>query len=163
MQAPAVKHVNPATYAVPTPFSSGDILEWLDRYVACANANGCNENQRLLRLPPYLTGQASLLYRRIQANQRDTWPNLRANLIAQFYPVETQTARTIEFQSTRYVGETIEAYAFRLERKLEQAIPELAVPGAAQVRAEILKSQLINRLPDPYRTRLYENPLLTFE
>ena len=118
VQAPAVQHVNPATYAVPTPFSSGDILEWLDRYVACADANGWNENQRLQRLPPYFTGQASLLYRRLNANQRDTWPNLRANLIAQFYPVETRTARTIEFQSTRYVGETIEAYTSLLGSSL---------------------------------------------
>ena len=97
-------------------------------------------------------------------NKRDTWDHLRANLVAQFYPVETRTARTIEFQSTRYnIGETIDSYAFRLERKLEQAMPELAAAGAAQVRAEMLKSQFINGLPDPYRTRLYENPLLTFE
>ena len=37
------------------------------------------------------------------------------------------------------------------------------VPGAAQVRAEMLKSQFINGRFDPYRTRLYENPQLTFE
>ena len=147
-QAPTVQHVNPTTYAVPTPFSSGDIVKWLDRYVVCADANGWNEHQRLQRLPPYLTGQASLLYRRLQADQRDTWVNLRANLIAQFYPVEMRTARTIEFQSTRYnIGETIDAYAWRLERKLEQAMPELTAPGAAQVRAEMLKSQFINGLP----------------
>ena len=42
-------------------------------------------------------------------------------------------------------------------------MPELAAPGAAQERAEMLKNQFINGLPDPYRTRLYENPLLTFE
>ena len=151
-------------YAVPTPFSSGDIVEWLDRYVMCADANGWNENQRLQRFPPYFTGQASLLYRRLQADQRDSWTNLRANLIAQFYLVETRTARTIEFQSTRYnIGETIDAYAWRLERKLEQAMPELAAPGAAQVRAKMLKSQFINGRPDPYRTCLYKTPLLSFE
>ena len=107
--------MNPATIGVPTPFSSGDIVEWLDRYVECADANGWNESQRLQRLPPYLTGQASLLYRRLHANERDTWDHLRANLVAQFYPVESRTARTIEFQSTRFtIGETIDAYAFRL-------------------------------------------------
>ena len=37
-------------------------------------------------------------------------------------------------------------------------MPELAAPRAAQVRAEMLKSQFINGLPDPYRTRLYEKP-----
>ena len=131
--------------------------------MVCAEANGWNEDQRLQRLTPYLTGQANLLYRRLQANQRDTWANLRANLIAQFYPAETRTARTIEFQPTRHVGETIDAYAYRLERKLDQAMPELAAPGAAQVRAEMLKSQFINGLPDPYRTLLYENLQLTFE
>ena len=148
--------MNPNTIAIPIPFASGDIVEWLDRYMV--------EDQRLQRLPPYLTGQANLLYRRLQPNQRDTWANLRANLIAQFYSAETRTARTIEFQSTRHnIGETIDAYAYRLERKLDQAMPELAVPGPAQVRAEMLKSQFINGLRDPYRTRLYENPQLTFE
>ena len=42
-------------------------------------------------------------------------------------------------------------------------MPDLAALGAAKVRAEMLKSQFINGLLDPYRTRLYENPLLTFE
>ena len=47
VQAPAVQHVNPNTIAISTPFTSGDIVEWLDRYVECADANGWNEDQRL--------------------------------------------------------------------------------------------------------------------
>ena len=127
-----MQHVNPTTIAIPTPFSSGDIVEWLDRYVVCADANGWNEDQRLQRLSPYLTGQANLLYRRLQPNQRDTWAHLRANLIAQFYPAETSTTRKIEFHTNRHnAGETIDAYAYRLERKLEQAMPELVDSNAA--------------------------------
>ena len=96
--------------------------------------------------------------------EKDTYEHLRTNLIAQFYPVETRTARTIEFQTTRFTpGETIDSYAYRLERKLDQAMPELGVDGAAQARTEMLKSQFINGLPEPYKTRLYENPMLTFQ
>ena len=47
--------------------------------------------------------------------------------------METRTARTIEYHTTRYTpGDTIDSYAYRLERKLDQAMPELGVDGAAQ-------------------------------
>ena len=59
--------------------------------------------------------------------------------------------------------ETIDSYAYRLERKLDQAMPELGVDGAAQARTEMLKSQFIIGLPEPYKTRLFENPQLTFQ
>ena len=79
-------------------------------------------------------------------------------------PYGIRTARTIEFYTTRYTpGDTIDSYAYRLERKLDQAMPELGVDGAAQARTEMLKSQFINGLPEPYKTRLYENPQLTFQ
>jgi hypothetical protein len=68
---PQVQQVNPNTIAVPTPFSTGDLHEWLDRFVVCADANGWNEQQRLQRLPPYLTGQANIVYRRLQPGDRD--------------------------------------------------------------------------------------------
>ena len=161
---PLIQQVNPNAQTVPSPFSSGDIVEWLDRYVACADANGWTIEQRVQRIPPYLTGQANILYRRLADGEKDTWAHLRKNLIAQFYPIETRTARTIEFQSTRFTpGETIDAYAYRVERKLDQTMPELSVAGAAQARTEMLKSQFINGLPEPYKTRLYENPMLTFQ
>ena len=54
---------------------------------------------------------------------------LLTNLVAQFYPVETRTARTIEFQSTRYnFGETINSYAFSLERNSNRLCPSLLPP-----------------------------------
>ena len=85
------------------------------------------------RIPPYLTGQVNIRYRRLADGEKDTWANLRENLIAQFYLIETRTARTIEFQSTRFTpGETIDAYAYRVERKLNQAMPELSVAGEEQ-------------------------------
>lgn len=163
-QAPQVQQVNPNTIAIPISFSTGDLVEWLDRFVVCADANGWNEQHRLQRLPPYLTGQANVVYRRLQPDQRDTWDHLRTNLLALYYPQETRTARTMEFQSSKYIpGETIETYAYRLERKLDQAMPELREAAQAQIRTDMIKSQFISGLPEPYRTRLYENPLLTFE
>ena len=160
---PLIQQVNPNAQTVPSPFSSGDIVEWLDRYVARADANGWTVDQRVQRIPPYVTGQANILYRRLADGEKDTWQH-RENLIAQFSPIETRTARTIEFQSTRFTpGETIDAYAYRVERKLDQAMPELSAAGAAQARTEMLKSQFINGLPEPYKTRLYENPMLTFQ
>lgn len=60
-QAPAVQHVNPNTIDILTPFSSSDIVKWIDRYVLCADFIGWNKNHRLQRLPSYFTCQASLL------------------------------------------------------------------------------------------------------
>ena len=76
-----VQQVNPYTVTVPGPFNSGDIVEWLDRCEACADANGWTPEQRLQRIPPYLTNQANLLYRRLPPGKRNNWANLQTNLI----------------------------------------------------------------------------------
>lgn len=40
---------------------------------------------------------------------------------------------------------------------------ELRRAAQEQILTEMLKSQFIIGFPEPYRTRLYENPLLIFE
>lgn len=65
---------------------------------------------------------------------------LRTNLLAYYYPHETRTARTMEFKSCKYIsGVTIENYAYRLKRKLDQAMLELHGAAKEQVRTEMLK------------------------
>ena len=42
-------------------------------------------------------------------------------------------------------------------------MPELSAAGAAQARTKMLKSQFINGLSEPYKTRLFKNTMLTFQ
>ena len=73
--------------------------------------------------------------------------------------MEIRTSSTIKLHTTQIIPwESIDSYAYRLEFKLDQAMPELGVDGAAQARTQILKSQFINGFPEPYKTRLYKDP-----
>ena len=71
-----IQQGNPNAQIVPSSFSFEDTVEWLDRYVACAYANGWTFDQRVQRIPPYLIGQANILYRLLADGEKDTWARL---------------------------------------------------------------------------------------
>ena len=128
----------------------------------CSTANGWNEQNRIERLGPYLSGHALILYNTLRDDQKQNWADLRTNLLALFYPPESRTARNIEFQAIQYVaGESIDIYAYRLERSFDQANPDYV--NHPNIRTELLKSQFIKGLPEPFHTRLLESPLLTYD
>ena len=147
---------------MPEKFVAGDLVEFLDDYVRCSTANGWTEQNRIQRLAPYLSGHALILFNTLRDDQKQTWADLRANLLALFYPAESRTARNIEFQAIQYIpGESIDIYAYRLERSFDQANPDYV--NHPNIRREMLKSQFIKGLPEPFHTRLLEAPLLTYD
>ena len=147
---------------MPEKFVGGDFIEFLDDYVCCSTANGWNEQNRIQRLGPYLSGHALILFNTLRDNQKQNWADLRTNLLALLYPLESRTARNIEFQAIQYVsGESIDIYAYRLERLFDQANPDYI--NHPDIRTELLKSQFIKGLREPFHTCLLESPLLTYD
>ena len=51
--ATAGKHV-----ALPKPFQNGDVVEWIQKFEICANANEWTEEVRGKKLPTLLEGEA---------------------------------------------------------------------------------------------------------
>ena len=84
------------------------------------------------------------------------------NLLVLLYPPESRTARNIEFQAIQYVpGESVDIYAYHLEQSFDQANPDYI--NHPDIRFEMLKSQFIKGLPEPFNTHLLESPLLTYD
>lgn len=78
---------------------------------------------------------------------------MRTSILVLYYPRESLSAQTMEFKFCKYIiGETLETYAYRLELKLDQALPQLDGAANEQVRTEMFKSQFISGFPEPYRT-----------
>ena len=48
--------------SVPKPFPTGDVSEWFTRYEICSIANGWNDEQKALKLPILLEGEALALW-----------------------------------------------------------------------------------------------------
>jgi len=148
---------------VPRPFEEGDLTDWLDTYFTCAVANGWNEAQSLLRLPQYLRGHASAIYRQIPADDRDTWSHLGEHFTARFYPPETQAARMFELETIRWnPEESIDQFDIKLRRKLLQVYPHYAGDAMEAARNLMLKRYLLLALPTSYRVRISQIPNLTY-
>src|SRR5438552_15988495 len=57
--------VGPGVSAVPTRFSTGNIVEWIRKFEVCATANGWNAEAQIRRLPTFLDGQAFAVFERL--------------------------------------------------------------------------------------------------
>jgi acetyl-CoA carboxylase alpha subunit len=79
-QVPVLQQYN--WVRMPEKFSYGDLVEFLDDYVRCSTANGWTDQNRIDRLGPYLAGQALILFNTLRDDQKQTWPDTRANLLA---------------------------------------------------------------------------------
>ena len=102
-----------------------------------------------------MSGHALILFNTLRDNQKQNWADLQTNLLALLYPPESRTARNIEFQAIQYVsGESIDIYAYRLERSFDQANPDYI--NYPDIRTEVLTSQFIKGLLEPFHTRLLE-------
>ena len=47
--------------SVHKPFATGDVSKWFTRYEICSTANGWNDEQKALKLPTLLEGEALAL------------------------------------------------------------------------------------------------------
>ena len=80
--APAPVHHEYNWVRMPEKFLSGDFIEFLDDYVRCSTANGWNEQNRIQRLGPFLSGHALILFNSLRDDQKQNWADLRMNLLA---------------------------------------------------------------------------------
>ena len=143
-------------------FVGDDFIEFLDDYLCCSTANGWNKQNTIQRLGAYLAGHALILFNTQLDKQKQNWADLWTNLLALLDPPVSRTARNIEFQAIQYVsGKSIDIYAYRLERSSYQANPDYI--NHLDICTELLKSQFIMRLPEPFHIRLLESPLLTYD
>ena len=133
-----VQHVGLQAISLPSHFSDGDLSRWLDRFETCAAANDWSLEQQLARLPTFLEGRAYNLYRKLRAGKRDSFANLRTNLIELFYPPEAREMRRLELCNIKcFPDEEIDQFVYRLEQKFSQAHPEMEGDDFVNIRTDM--------------------------
>ena len=72
--------------ALPEPLHDEDAKSWFKRYEVCVAANGWNDQKKLLRLSMLLKGRAWAIYDSLGDDQKDTYQNLKAAILARLCP-----------------------------------------------------------------------------
>eukprot|EP00794_Sanderia_malayensis_P011676 gene11676-biopygen9348 len=142
---------------LPEKFKQGDFRIWLRQFEVCADANGWTEPQRLRKLPAFLRGLAAAHFYVLKDEQRDTYPNLIANLTAALCPAICRETYYTEFgERMLRSGEDPSVYLWALQELLAKAEPTLT----ADAQAALLGRQFMKGLPNSMRFKLLEhNPV----
>jgi len=139
--------------ALPEPLHDDDALSWFKRYEVCVAANGWNDQTKLLRLPTLLKSRAWAVYDSLGDKHTDTYPHLKAALLARLCP-ETEEDRMVSCEKLMRrqlrENESIDELAHDIEKLFDRAYSGL--PDA--VRDSELWFHFINSLPEKIALQL---------
>ena len=93
------KHVS-----LPQPFSGGDWNEWLLRFDICAEANGWENDIRVVKLPTLLEGEALAVFTEIGEDERKDYPKVTNILQKAFHPTESQFSVLKQFEKRQLLS-----------------------------------------------------------
>lgn len=141
--------VRPTAILQPTFFSgleAADVSEWVQHFTVTANANRWNDDQKLLRLPAYLTSAAAHWYQQYahtqqQANAALTWNDTLQAMVSYFRPADFERRVRLKLRNRKLLtGEKIEHYFDDVIHLAHQADPNMNDTKKVDYLVEGLKS-----------------------
>jgi hypothetical protein len=139
------------TQCTPDTFEEGNLRQYLEKFEMVAKANQWTEDIKCLRLPLYLKGRASIIYRQLPAASTPNWTMLSATFVELFHPPEERLIWLKKFhERVARPHEPLESLAEELKTSLTFALPEIPL---AQLDL-LLKFQLMRSLPTPLVEKL---------
>ena len=63
--------------SLPTPFSSGDVKDWFQRFDICARANGWEAGTKVKKLPTLLEGEALAAWLELTNEQQEDYDEVK--------------------------------------------------------------------------------------
>lgn len=132
----------PSHYSVPKPFSSGDAVEWLQRFELCSAANGWKEETMAVKLPTLLEGEALAVWLDLNEDEKTTYDTAKKRLIEALMPMGFTVLD--KFQTRRLQpGEALSVFCHDLRKLLEQAMPGID----SKTSDQLLLHQFVAGLP----------------
>ena len=131
------KHIS-----LPTPFSSGDPVEWFRRFEICCRADDWDDETKAKKLPMLLEGKAVAVWFDLSTEEQGTYKTAKEKIVEQMAPARFVTLADFHRRCLR-PGESLSVFAHELKRLLEQALP--AADG--NTSKQLLLHQFINGLP----------------
>ena len=150
---------------LPGRFDNGDFESWLREFDACCAANGWktteDRDDKILKLPAFLGGQAASNFYAIPAEQRTTYATAVTELKKSMCPAANRENFYAKFESrTLRSGEDPAIYKWELENLLAKADHTLP----ADAKKALIARQYIRGLPRTVKFKLLEhNPTPTLD
>lgn len=150
---------------LPGRFDNGDFESWLREFEACCDANGwkttAETDDKLLKLPAFLRGQAASHFYAIPPAQRTKYDDAVAALKTSLCPAANRETFYAEFDHrTLRSGEDPAVYKWELENLLTKADSSLA----KEARLALITRQYMRGLPTHIKFKLLEhNPTPTLD
>ena len=125
--------------SLPKPFASGDASEWFTRFEICSNANEWSDDQKALKLPTLLEGEALAVWLKCSDTEKKNYGQAKAKITKppEFVSLEQFHQRKI------HPGESISIFGHELKKLLNQAMPNLA----KEAKEQLLLHQFLVGLP----------------
>ena len=140
----ATSHVS-----LPKPFSTGDAVEWFQRYEICSRANSWDDDKKALKLPTLLEGEALAIWLELTEEEQKDYNVTKKKIIEAIMPMRFVSLQDFH-QRALLPGESLAMYVHQLKQLLSQAMPDLA-PAA---KDQLLVHQFLAGLPQDISKQL---------
>ena len=146
------------TAILPGKFESGDLAAWLRQFDACSAANGWkvteDKDDKVLKLPAFLIGQAASHFYAIPEDDRKTYATAVKGLTRAMCPAAKRENFYAEFEDrVLRPGEDPAVYKWELENILEKADPTLS----GDAKKALVSRQFMRGLPGTIKIKLLEH------
>ena len=135
--------------SLPKPFSTGDAVEWFQRFEICSRANEWNDAKKALKLPTLLEGEALAVWVELTDDEQKDYAVTKKKIIDAIMPM--QFVSLDDFHKRMLMpGESLSMYVHQLKQLLNQAMPDIS----ADAREQLLLHQFLSGLPQEVSKQL---------
>ena len=128
--------------SIPKPFSSGDVVEWFQRFDLCSDANKWEDEVKAVKMPTLLEGEALAAWLDLAEETKKDYETAKKQLIDGLMPI----AFTLldKFHARKLLpGESLTVFSHDLRKLIVRAMPEID----SKARDQLLLHQFIAGLP----------------
>ena len=128
--------------SIPKPFSSGDVVQWFQRFDLCSDANKWEDEVKAIKMPTLLEGEALAAWLDLAEETKKDYETAKKQLIDGLMPI----AFTLldKFHARKLLpGESHTVFSHDLRKLIVRAMPEID----SKARDQLLLHQFIAGLP----------------
>ena len=107
--------------SLPTPFSSGDVKDWFQRFDICARANGWEAGTKAKKLPTLLEGGALAAWLELTYKQQEDYTKVKKAMEKAMMPMSFVSLDKFHCRSLR-PGKAVSLYVHDLRKLLTHAL-----------------------------------------
>ena len=111
-------------FSIPKPFSSGDVVEWFQRFDLCSDANKWEDEVKAVKMPKLMEGEALAAWLDLAEESKEDYATANKQLIDGLMPI----AFTLldKFHASKLLPEKpLTIFSHDLRKLIDRAMPEI--------------------------------------